>query len=417
MSADGGVPARRVRSIGEDFLRAATSVRVPLRHRLVYWFHYIGLARRGVMKYSPTRDAQYEDGFFKRGYDRACEAINRDLHRAPLKPEPIDVPSFQQGELGIAEIRLLMGMNVPFVIRGGARVLPMAKWTLDHLTAVAGSCEVPINAAADRPSEDTSLPTKASNYYDFRRGTLSEVVDSIRHGGHMRVSVAEDVMHHDGARLRNDLDIPYFERLTGWSDNKHHWRRSRLFVGLVTGAQLLLQPGSAYSLWHAEPGDNFVALNHGVKTWTLAHPDYTAAMRPRVKTTTNYFGSNIDIRESDDVQRQRGFEGYLHVPLVRVVIRDGDLLRVPNHWWHTVVTEPGDYTLSVSIRSNSAPNLTGFGMAILRMRDSQYHELAKAFAVEGRISDRHIGYPRRSRGGGDPAAPEAPRGADAAQRA
>jgi hypothetical protein len=91
---------------------------------------------------------------------------------------------------------------------------------------VAGTCEVPINEAADRPAEDISRPTKAHHYYDFRTGTLAEVVDSIRKGGNMRLTTAEDVMHHDNGRLRGDLDIPYWERVTGWEQNQHHWLRS-----------------------------------------------------------------------------------------------------------------------------------------------------------------------------------------------
>jgi hypothetical protein len=257
---------------------------------------------------------------------------------------------------------------------------------------------VPINEARDLPSNDRSRPTKAHRYYDFRTGTLAEVVESIRNGGNMRITTAEDVMHHDSGRLRDDLDLAYFERWSGWDRNQHHWLRSRLFVGKIVGAQMLMQPENAFTLWHAEPGDNFFVLAKGVKTWTMAHPYYTAAMRPRVKATTNYHGSSIDARESDDVLRQRGFEGYLHIPKVRVIMEPGDVLRVPNHWWHTVVTHPGHYTLAATIRSNSPPNRLGPGFTVLRLLDRQYHEMARAFTTEGRINDDHIGYPRKSRG-------------------
>lgn len=378
-----------------QFRRDCCAVRIPLRDRLRYWFYYLGLARRGVMLHSPTHDAVYADGFWKRGYDKYLAKINRRLEQAA--PRTVAVPSFQHGELELDDLRALMRHNIPFVVRGGAAALPMHAWTLEYLEQVAGDCAVPINEAPDRPSADHSRPTKAHHYYDFRTGTLAEVVASIRRGGQARITTAEDVMHHAGGRLRQDLDLPYWERVSGWVDHQRHWLRSRLLVGKIVGAQMLLQPQNAFTLWHAEPGDNFFVLGKGVKDWTMAHPYYTAALRPRVKTTTNYAGSNIDVREGAEVQRQRGFAGYLGIPKVLVTMQPGDMLRVPNYWWHTVVTHPGHYTVAATIRSNSPPNLTGFGYVILRLLDRQFHELAKSFAKEGRIHDRHVGFPRKPR--------------------
>jgi hypothetical protein len=389
----------RIRASTAEFVRGATAVKIPLRWRLGYWRAYIALARRGEMVHSSERDAVYKDGPLKQRYDSWCERINRHLERASPPACPIEVPSFPLGELEIADLRLLMKLNVPFVVRGGARALPVGSWTLDYLEEVAGACAVPINEAPDRPSDDLSRPTKAHHYYDFRTGTLAEVVQGIRAGRNLRITTAEDVMHHDGGRLRRDLDLPWFEQWTGWARNQHHWLRSRLFVGKIVGAQLLMQPDNAFTLWHAEPGDNFFVLAKGRKTWTMAHPYYTAALRPRVKSTTNYAGSNIDVRESEDALQRRGYEGYIHMPKVQVFLQPGDILRVPNYWWHTVVTHPGSYTLAATIRSNSPPNRLCPGYTMLRLLDTQYHAMARAFATEGRIHDSHIGYPRKPREG------------------
>lgn len=386
----------RIRDLAVRFHRASTAVRIPFRDRLRYWVGYVGLARRGQMVFSASRDAQYVDGFWRRRYERACARINDRLGRAQ-PAATVDVPCFLPGELQRADLALLMRMQVPFLIRDGARGLGVAKWSLDYLEQVAGDCQVPVNEAGDRPSADASLPTKAHHYYDFHTGTLAEVVAAIRRGGNARTTTAEDVMHHAGARLRQDLDIAFFERLSGWDRNRHHWLRSRLQVGRIVGAQLLVQPENAFTLWHAEPGDNFFVLARGHKTWTLAHPFYTAALQPRVKSTTNYHGSNIDIREPDDVLRQRGFAGYLGMPKVRAELQPGDILRVPNHWWHTVVTRPGGYTVGVSVRAIGSFNLVCPGYTFLRLRDRQFHELARAFARDGRIHDGVIGYPRKSR--------------------
>ncbi len=395
--------ARRVKEAARRFRRRSKAVRLPLRDRLRYWVYYFALAHKGEMIASPTHDAVYADGRLKRGYDRLCERINQRLARSrPVgsgdgASDFIDVPTFAHGELGRADVRYLMDQNIPFLIRGGARDLPVRDWTLEYFEAVAGDCDVPINEAQDRPEEDTSRASKSYRYYQFRTGKLAEVVASIRRGGKLRITTAEDVMHYADGRLRKDLDLPYWERFSGWEENRRHWLRSRMMAGKVVGAQLLMQPQGAFTLWHAEPGDNFFVLAKGTKTWTLAHPYYTAAMRPRVKTTTNYHGSNIDVREPDEVQAQRGFAGYLRVPKTRLTLEPGDVLRVPNYWWHTAVTHPGEYTLAATIRSGGMPNLVAPGYMVLRWFDKQYHAMAVAFAKQGRIADEHIGYPRKSR--------------------
>ena len=390
----------RVKDIAERFQHASTAVRVPYLDRLRYWIAYILLARRGVMVHSPTHDAVYEDGFLKRAYDKACERINRRLAALPTPSEDLEVPIFEHGELDEADFRLLMGMRIPFVIRDGARDLPAKDWTLDSLDEAVGSCMVPINEARDHPLDDTSRPTKGHHYYDFRRGRLDEVTAAIRQGSHIRIVAAEDVMHHDDGRLRGDVDIPYWERVSGWEANQQHWLRSKMYVGKVTSAQLIVQPENAFTLLHAEPGDNFFILAKGVKTWTLAHPHYTAAMRPRVKKTTNYAGSNIDVREPDEVLRERGYEAFVNIPKVRLTLQPGDVLRVPNHWWHTAVTHPGHYAVAATLRAESGPNLLAPGYMILRRFDAQYDAMLKASMTEGRIADIHIGYPRNSRSAG-----------------
>lgn len=385
-----------VRARADRFGAECLAARIPFRDRLMYWTYHVQLARRGEQVFSPTHDAVYADGFWKRGYEKYLERINRRLAKTP-RPEPVEVPTFAHGELTGDDLELLLDRNIPFLIKDGARDVAAKDWTLDYFDEHAGDCDVPVNEALDLPDEDTSRPTKAHHYYQFKTGKLSDVVRSIHAGGPARISTAEDVMHADGGRFRRDLDLPYWEHMSGWDRNRSHWLRSKFLVGQVVGAQLMMQPEGAITIWHAEPGGNFFVLAKGTKTWTLAHPYYTAGLRPRVKTTTNYFGCNIDVRESDEVQRSRGFDGYLGIPRVTVPMEPGDVLRVPNHWWHTAVTHPGSYAIAATIRTECMPNLTGPGMMVLRWLDTQFHQIARDFAKEGRISDKHIGFPRQSR--------------------
>ena len=390
-----GRVAPPIKEAADRTAAACRSARIPLRMRLAYWVYYFGLAHRGKQLHSKTHDAVYADGFWKRGYDKACARINRRL--AQRAGQVVEAPRFYRAQLTDADMAYLTKLRIPYVLANGAAGLPVKDWTLDYLDAVGGDCDVPINAAPDAPSDDTSRPTKASRYYDFHTGPLRTVTESIRAGGPLRTTVAEDVMHLNDERLMKDLDIPGWERVTGWARNQHHWLRAKLFVGKIFSAQLIAQPANAFTLWHAEPGDSFFVLVTGEKVWTLAHPVYTAALKPRVKTTTNYTGSNIDIRESDAVQRQRGFDGYLGMPKVRARLEPGDMLRVPNFWWHTVVTAPGSHTIAATMRLEPGPNLVAPAMLLMRLFDKQTHALMKAYQRDGRIYDDLIGYPRKSR--------------------
>ena len=386
-----------VRRIAEEFDRASRAVRIPIRHRFMYWLYYVGLAHFGKPVYSATLDAQYEDGFFRRGYEKYRRRITQRLEDVPPQASPLEIPSFHKQDLTKDDLAFLRKKRIPFVIRGAAEGLPMMQWDLDYFDRIAGDCEVPVNAAKDEPSEDTSLPTKSYHYYDFHTGTVKEVTDSIRQGGDLRFTVAEDVMHCDDDQLLKDVDTPYWETVTGWDRNKEHWLRSKLMVGKILSTLLLVQPDHAYTLWHTEPGDGYFVLSKGSKTWTMAHPMYTAPMVPRVKKTTNYTGANIDSRESDAVIEQRGFRAFLRIPKVAVRMEAGDLLRVPHLWWHTVETHPDSYTTAVSLRVEPGPTLVGAGYLLLGLFDRQARAVFKAYRKEGRISDELIGQPRKSR--------------------
>ncbi len=382
---------RELESLAENLHRQLFQVHIPLRHRMMYWLYYVMLAHYGVPVESETHDAQYADGWVKRGYDKYSRMINERITR--LYPEVngyIDIPTFNWSEITFSDVHLLMDLRIPFVLRGGAADLEMRKWTIDYLETEFGNYEVPVNVAPDAPDKDTTKPTRATQYYDFRIGTLGEVARSIRSGGNLRLIATEDVMHQKDGKLINELNIPFFERLTNWENNRNHFLKSRVQAGRIASKQLFLQPENAYTIWHCEPADNFFMQSQGRKAWTLAHPYHSAVFKPRVKKNTTYQGSNIDVREPAEVHRQRGYDAYTRIPKLRSVLEPGDILRLPNYWWHTVETLPGSYTIAATLRAPCVPNLTSPGFLMLRLLDKDYHEMAKRIARGGRVTDRDI---------------------------
>ena len=114
-----------------------------------------------------------------------------------------------------------------------------------------------------------------------------------------------------------------------------------------------------------ESGENFFVLSHGRKTWELIHPKYTAAMRPRVKVSTNDIGSNIDFREDDDIQMKRGFNSYAHMPKERIDLQPGDVMRVPNYWWHTASTCDKTHAIVATVSAMPDINMVAPGCSLL----------------------------------------------------
>jgi len=373
------------------------SVPVSRIDNFFYWFYYIVLAHYGRSVFSPSKDTVYEKSFAKSGYDKYCEKINKKLvlHGKPKKG---NVPIFELEELTPDVSDFLMRAQIPFVIRNGAQGLGILDWNLDLLNDIAGDCDVPINEAKNQPSADHTKPSKAGLYYSFRRGKLSEVIKIIKKGNSMAsVSAAENVLYHADSRLREDIGIKRWENISGWNNLLAWGIKKKLWIGKIVTAQMLVQPGGAFTLWHMESGENFFVLSKGRKNWELVHPKYTAAMRPRVKMNTNYIGSNIDFRESDEIQAKRGFNGYVNIPKLSVDLEPGDVLRVPNYWWHTASTENHHHAIAATVRGISNANLISPGCMLLSYLDPQLKPLIKSLQTEGRIYDHHIGHPRKSR--------------------
>lgn len=384
---------RYFEQLAKDLKNTVRQVKIPYRYRFMYWTYYILLATKGVQVQDEKLDGQYEDGKLSRGYKKYLGKINNHIAKHYQSSQSTStIPTFARDEIEEHEVPLLMNLRIPFVLKGGANHLKMMDWDLDFFDENFGGCEVPINVAPDVPGENKKLPSKATNYYDFRKGTVGDVIHSIRTGGNMRSIAVEDVMHQRDGRLIDDIDIPMFERMSGWIDYRNHWFKAKMMVGKVVSKQLFLQPKYAYTVWHSEPADNIFLLHSGKKTWTIAHPYHSAVMKPRVKANTTYHGTSIDVRESNEVQKERGFDAYTAIPKFRIDIEKGDILRLPNFWWHTVETFTEEYSIAVTLRTPCLPNMTSLGYTLLRIADKDYREMVRRLSRGGRVTDNDVNF-------------------------
>ena len=122
----------------------------------------------------------------------------------------------------------------------------------------------------------------------------------------------------------------------------------------------------------------------------MSHPYHTAAFNPRVKTNTTYHGCSIDVREDEATQDKRGNQAYTRVPKLQVTVEPGDIIRLPNFWWHTVETEAEQYSIAVTLRAACLPNRVSVGYHMMRMFDEDYYELVERFQNGGRLTDKDV---------------------------
>jgi ribosomal protein L16 Arg81 hydroxylase len=154
--------------------------------------------------------------------------------------------------------------------------------------------------------------------------------------------------------------------------------------------QIFIQPERSHSLWHAEPGDNYFIAVEGAKKWRLVPPYYSAGMYPVIKNSSVYHVSKVDGRESNDIIAQRGFPLYRYVPKYSATVERGDILILPNYWWHTVTNVPGSHTISLTFRTLSELNLAAPIFWFLKKTDPKSIEIRKKVLKYGRLYDEDV---------------------------
>eukprot|EP00903_Cladosiphon_okamuranus_P009113 g8706.t1 len=102
--------------------------------------------------------------------------------------------------------------------------------------------------------------------------------------------------------------------------------------------------GSHTPLHYDTYGVNLVAQLHGKKKWLLYSPDETVRLSPtRVPYEESSVFSRVDARGPDLAR----FPRFADAHPMEVTLDPGDVLFVPNHWWHFV--EAVETSLSVNV--------------------------------------------------------------------
>lgn len=366
----------------------------PKSARLKFWLSFVHLSKYGKLEGGEKAETHaFLPSAGTRLYNESMEAMLRYSEKH-LKQYTEDIP-IQQISIEeatpqrMAELRRAI---LPVLIKGGAKAWPaMEVFNLEFFEKNYGHIEVPINEEPNVVYEDNGKPVPLSNFYKMKYHTVKDLIDSVRVNGNLSAKAIEDIMHIENNRLIEEYcDIDHIERLSGYAFKKDKGIRKKYPIGKVISQQLFIQPERSHTLWHVEPGDNYFVQVTGRKRWRFVHPWFTPDMYPVVKDHSTYHASRVDGRESNDVITRRGMPLYQYVPKFYAIVEAGDLLFMPNYWWHTVTNIPGSHTLSLTMRTISDPNLISPTWEIMRYLDPNTWRIRKRMLKTGRLFDEDI---------------------------
>lgn len=215
----------------------------------------------------------------------------------------------------------------PFVARGsGLAWRDLQTITLEWLVREMPDVRVPVFAfgRVDGKRRETSF-------------SMQELADHVSapHRDQERWYLVEDFTLARRLRLTERLR-PYVKPFLPWPSLLGH---SALWVG----------PARSRTGLHADPdGVNILVMVRGEKRFLLIPPEDTPYLARDTRYDGGAWASGIDVFALDATRR---WPEYRKARKETVVLKAGDMLYVPRHWWHAV--ENLEQTIAVSYRAET----------------------------------------------------------------
>jgi hypothetical protein len=229
----------------------------------------------------------------------------------------------------VAEIKLALKKQVPFVIKNGAANWPcMSKWSLDFLSERYGHQEV----LTDIQATDIKVDFKKAQRVEL--STLDEYIAEIK--GETKKYLRFAPFIQNNKELEQDLDLSWLSQFKSFHAQGPIYH---FFLG---------RSGSRSRL-HCANSDNFFTQVIGKKNWLLLPPNAFFAVHPQNYRSALNFESDLDLRGGVDHNR---YPLAAKLSPIEVTCEEGDILYIPPYYWHDVLNE--SISLGVSTRYISA---------------------------------------------------------------
>lgn len=244
-----------------------------------------------------------------------------------------DVPSYSADRLSKAEIRTLVNIARPFVLRGAAKHWgAVQKWDLDFFSDNFGEQKMTTKGellGADR----------------FEERLISDVVADLKAGKPIYSGFAEEIFLNNPS-LHGDISREDILEMMGAKADREVSLTSFFQRGTISSVQMFIQGASSHTTYHMTKFHNFFVEIQGAKEWVLMDPRLSIGIEPCPSAAFYYISTQaVDGPDSPD-------ELYSYMPKVRAVIEPGDILFIPSYWWHDVRTYQSDHVIGMAIRAS-----------------------------------------------------------------
>ncbi|MGJ8563547.1 MAG: cupin-like domain-containing protein [Alphaproteobacteria bacterium] len=247
----------------------------------------------------------------------------------------------------------------PLVIRGFSK---SSLLTLSELKSCFGAGTVPAHPKADLEPD--------AIYHTVKQRKLSDVISDIESGKSTYSVAATDIFHKFPELSERTLTRQIEDAA------QVNIIKNELFIG---GAKT----GSNF---HCAPADNYFLMVEGRKAWRLVDPRNSMAMYPTIGRMREAPARNSPISfHHYDKKEHPLFE---KADMYEVVLEPGDLLFIPNMWWHEV--ENLDVTIGAPHRVAPRFRYDFMGLLILlRLRTLEYY-VGAVLELFGKTSSKPV---------------------------
>ena len=218
----------------------------------------------------------------------------------------------------IKKIKKYVRNRTPFVIKNGAKLMnAYNKWDDEYLKKIIGSDKFYVEKSYSNIFSPDDPNSKAGyvkmTFNDFLKKYVRNKMDQTEKS-HLNYYLAEIEVPD---KLIRDVSNPFFEVF------KKNPLEKNLFLGI----------GGNITRTHYDSYDNFYFLLEGTKDITLISPKYDDKLyipKDKKGEYENYLEmdiENIDYKKYPKMKR---------VLIKKIKLQKGDMLFIPNGWWHHV---------------------------------------------------------------------------------
>lgn len=207
----------------------------------------------------------------------------------------------------------------PVLIKGFANEwAAKKKWDLDYFLNLEGDRDILL--LSDNFIQDDNRYTKAS-----LKGYIQKLKDSESSEKECKDYLTTLNIFEYYPHLKEDVDFSLFEDQTKTNE--------------VTA---WIGPSGTISGFHADTANNMYAQIRGKKMFIICSTDFNEQMYPSDKHIYEAVASEVDINNFDPER----FPRFKEIDFIKVILEPGDVLYLPQKWWHYV--QSLDPSISIS---------------------------------------------------------------------